>query len=579
MESVDKRWYVGYSWYITIFAAVMALLCIAGWAIPAFTPVAQEWGWTGTTFGVAIGTLLFRVFYYPRIAKTQELSMAGFQYAVCYLVMIINLLHLTGWIKSWYLVFFVQIIVFAGLYGTFTILGVILLITMYIVLAIPEANQKEIFTNPLYVGVIVGAYLLSIGGHFFWKTRYIDAESQKVNRLSGMLKSKQQQSEILIQSIADGVIVTDTKGAISLMNPAAATMTQWKVEEAINIDVRLVVKLDKEDGKPLAPGEDPFNAVFAQKKNINQTMSLLGREGKQQIVSLVVSPVILPKTNELVGCVAVLRDISEERKVEKQRADFISTASHEMRTPVAAIEGYLALAMNNNVSKIDAKAREYLEKAHSSTQHLGKLFQDLLTSAKAEDGRLTSHPIAVDMSAFTEQLAEDLRFGAQKKGLDMEFIVSNHEGSTGVIDASGSTAKTLQPIFYTLADPDRIREVITNVFDNAVKYTEQGKITLALTGNDDLVQISVKDTGPGIPAEDLPHLFQKFYRVDNSATRAIGGTGLGLFICKKIVELYNGRIWAESTLGQGTTFFINLPRISAARAAQLQQSEKSNNLA
>lgn len=579
MESVDKRWYVGYSWYITIFAVIMMLLCIAGWTIPAFKPIAQEWGWTGTTFGIAAATLLFRVAYYPRIEKTQELNMVGFQYAVCYLVMIINLLHLTGWITSWYLIFFVQIIVFSGLYGTFCILGVILLITMYIVLAIPESDQKAVFTNPLYVGAFVGAYLLSLASHFIWKPRYIDAESQKVNRLSGMLKSKQQQSEILIQSIADGIIVTDTKGAISLMNPAAATMTQWKVEEATNIDVRLVVKLDKEDGKPLAPEEDPFNAVFAQKKNINQTMSLLGREGKQQIVSLVVSPVILPKTNELVGCVAVLRDISEERKVEKQRADFISTASHEMRTPVAAIEGYLALAMNNNVSKIDAKAREYLEKAHASTQHLGKLFQDLLTSAKAEDGRLTSHPVAVDMSAFTEQLAEDLRFGAQKKGLDMEFIVSNHEGSNGVIDASGSTAKALNPIFYTLADPDRIREVITNVFDNAVKYTEQGKITMALTGNDELVQISIKDTGPGIPADDLPHLFQKFYRVDNSATRAIGGTGLGLFICKKIVELYNGRIWAESTLGQGTTFFINLPRISAARAAQLQQSEKSNNLA
>src|SRR3546814_7028743 len=93
----------------------------------------------------------------------------------------------------------------------------------------------------------------------------------------------------------------------------------------------------------------------------------------------------------------------------------------------------------------------------------------------------------------------------------------------------------------THADPDRLREVITNLFDNAVKYTEQGKISIGLTGNDDIVQVYVKDTGPGVAPEDVPHLFQKFYRVDNSATRTIGGTGLGLFLCRKIIELYKDR--------------------------------------
>ncbi|HET7320555.1 MAG TPA: ATP-binding protein, partial [Candidatus Saccharimonadales bacterium] len=110
-------------------------------------------------------------------------------------------------------------------------------------------------------------------------------------------------------------------------------------------------------------------------------------------------------------------------------------------------------------------------------------------------------------------------------------------------------------------------------FDNAVKYTDNGKVTIGLTGDNQVVQFYVRDTGPGIPAEDIPHLFQKFYRVDNSTTRTIGGTGLGLFICRKIVELYQGRVWVESAVGKGSTFFINLPRLSTAEAAQQQAQE------
>lgn len=154
----------------------------------------------------------------------------------------------------------------------------------------------------------------------------------------------------------------------------------------------------------------------------------------------------------------------------------------------------------------------------------------------------------------------------------MELITNNAIDDNGVIDARG---KVIQPLYYAHVDPDRMREVITNLFDNAVKYTDEGKVSLGITGNKDVIQIRVSDTGPGIPPEDLPHLFQKFYRVDNSATRTIGGTGLGLFISKKIVELYRGTIWAESELGKGSTFYINLPRLSTEQARQMQDSEKA----
>ncbi|HWB38624.1 MAG TPA: ATP-binding protein [Candidatus Saccharimonadales bacterium] len=377
--------------------------------------------------------------------------------------------------------------------------------------------------------------------------------------------------ETIINSIADGVIMIDKQQVVQLLNPAAAELCGWKIDEATGINVNQVFKLANKKGEPLKTSEDPLHKIMESDKPIRVDEAfLLNRNNSQVAISLSLTPLPDPE-GHVSGVVAVFRDVSTETAQQQQRADFISTASHEMRTPVAAIEGYLALALNEKVATIDARARDYLDKAHASAQHLGQLFQDLLTSAKAEDGRLTSHPTAVELGSFLDKLTSDLRLVAEKKGLFVEFVVGSKDS---VINAtkSGAIQKVVRPLYYVYVDPDRLREVITNLFDNAVKYTPEGKVSLGLTGDGNVVQCYVRDTGPGIPAEDLPHLFQKFYRVDNSATRTIGGTGLGLFICRKIIELYSGRIWAESEVGKGSTFYINLPRLSDQKAAELQKA-------
>lgn len=382
-----------------------------------------------------------------------------------------------------------------------------------------------------------------------------------------------EQSEIILSAIEDGVVMIDMQKVIHTFNPAASRITGWPQEEAIGLDYHSVFKLIDSKGQEYKDPASPFTKVFLEQTVIrDHDATLVSRSNKHIALHISVSPLF--DTNKVMsGAVAVFRDVSEERGEERQRAEFISTASHEMRTPVAAIEGYLALAMNDKVSKIDMKARSYLEKAHASTQHLGRLFQDLLTSARAEDGRLSSHPVIIEMGSFLERLTEDLRFAAEKKGLQMEYII----GTTGdTIDASASNSKMVRPFYYVHADPERLREVITNLFDNATKYTDTGKVSIGLTGDQSVVQFYIKDTGAGIAAEDIPHLFQKFYRVDNSSTRTIGGTGLGLFICRKIIELYNGRIWVESELDKGSTFFVNLPRISDQRAKEIQATETQN---
>lgn len=388
--------------------------------------------------------------------------------------------------------------------------------------------------------------------------------------LAADLRDEKQRSTIIFNSIDDGVVLIDQGGTIQMFNPAAATITGWPVAEAMGMDWRIVMKMIDSKGEPIDEKANPFTKVFSSEQPIRDNNATLETRNKKQLPVTVSLTPLRNQAKEVYAAVAVFRDVTQERQEEKQRGDFISTASHEMRTPVAAIEGYLSLAMNEKVSTIDSRARGYLEKAHASTEHLGQLFQDLLNSAKAEDGRLTSHPVIVEIGAFLEQLSNDLRIVASKKGLPMEFIV----GSSQTIDATSDASKrVVKPLYYVKADPDRMREVVTNIFDNAIKYTESGKVSVGLTGDEHVVQMYVRDTGPGIPAEDVPHLFQKFYRVDNSATRTIGGTGLGLFICRKIVELYQGRIWVESEVGKGSSFFINLPRISTAKAVEEQAKE------
>jgi PAS domain S-box-containing protein len=422
--------------------------------------------------------------------------------------------------------------------------------------------------NSTYIiGGVVVILLVAMAAWGFGRYRGKRKGSVQTSRLATRLKGEQLKSDIILSAIDDGVVLVDDQQIIQLLNPAGAAILGWDRKEAEGLDWRSVFKFVNTKGEAQEENT-PIQEIFEKGKSVHHNNAqLVSKSGKTLTVSLTVSP-LLREGERISAAVGIFRDVSEERQQEAQRAEFISTASHEMRTPVAAIEGYLALALNDKVSTIDSRARSYLDKAHESTQHLGKLFQDLLTSAKAEDGRLSNHPVVIEIGEMLEGLTEDFRFTAEKKGLLMEFTL----GAGKTIDASNS-GKVVRPLYYGQADQERLREVITNLFDNAVKYTESGKVTIGLTGDKDVVQFYVRDTGHGIPKEDIPHLFQKFYRVDNSATRTIGGTGLGLFISRKIIELYEGRIWVTSEIDKGSTFYINLPRLDNKRAQELRSAE------
>lgn len=417
----------------------------------------------------------------------------------------------------------------------------------------------------------IGLNLISLGGLvILFVTSLIglhrqhssDGHAEAYHALAQELSQVANKSEIVINAIGDGVIATDSKGIIQLINPAAQSILGWDGQDAKNLDYRSVFKLLNAKSEPIADDTGPIQQVLHGGDPVTcNDMILETNSGKKMNVSLLVSPV--GKFGN--GAIIVFRDITDEISENKQRAEFISTASHEMRTPVAAIEGYLGLALNPATATVDDKARAYLEKAHESAAHLGRLFQDLLDVSKAEDGRLKNEPQLVELVNFARESVAILIPKAQEKSLDLVFQP----------DVTEDTMNAITPTFYAQVDPDHLRETLSNLIENAIKYTKEGSVTVNISGSEDRATFSVSDTGIGIAPEDIPHLFQKFYRIDNSETREIGGTGLGLYLCRRLVESMNGRLWVESQQGKGSTFFVELSRLSADDVLRLQNPTPS----
>lgn len=364
----------------------------------------------------------------------------------------------------------------------------------------------------------------------------------------------------ILDAVDDGVLAVDQKGNILAINPAAEQITGWSGSDAAGLVFNSVLKITNNDGAEMLDVSNPVNRVLRTNENFT-TRDLFIKTQSGKITPIFLAVNSIGGANS--GVVVVFRDISKELSDNREQAEFISTASHEMRTPVASIEGYLGLALNPATATIDARAKSFLEKAHENTQHLGQLFQDLLDITKAEDGRLKNEPVVLDATDFSRNIWEGLKPKAEDKGLEYIFMP----------DHNVAGEKTIMPVFFIHADRDHLHEVLNNLFENAIKYTPSGTVAVNVTGDSDSVRISVKDSGIGIPAEDLPHLFQKFYRVDNSETREINGTGLGLFLSRKLTESIGGKLTVESEYKKGSVFTVRLPRITRENAESLKAKE------
>lgn len=503
--------------------------------------------------GVAgIGSLIVLIlcFWLPRKHETE---IGIFVYLLTVAVAATTIIT-SGGVVSPFLVMWIIVAIFAGFFGAI-ILGIMGLL---VILQIIATSVQHGINIQFIIGYLFFGFLPLIFSLVLWirRQKTDDNTSNLENRLSAV----ENKSDAVINAIDDGVLAISKDGNVELINPSAQQIIGWDQGDALGLNWKSILKLVTSDGKDVEDLENPIaQSLSKNQPTHNDKLFLLTSSEKRILVSIVSSPV----GTDGEGIIVVFRDITKEKAEEREQAEFISTASHEMRTPVASIEGYLGLALNPATAHIDEKARDFITKAHESAQHLGRLFQDLLDISKVEDGRMKNNPKVINVNEFLKDIFDGLATKASEKQLNYIFMP----------DIVGeSKEKSLQPIFYANIDPDHFREVVSNLIENAIKYTPSGEVVVNITGDDKQISISVKDSGIGIPAEDIPHLFQKFYRVDNSDTREIGGTGLGLYLSRCLAEAMSGNLRVESKYKEGSTFYLEIPRMNSSEAKQRLES-------
>jgi two-component system, OmpR family, sensor histidine kinase ResE len=339
------------------------------------------------------------------------------------------------------------------------------------------------------------------------------------------LSQEKEQLASILSSMADGVITFNRDGTILITNPPAERFLQnWYFEQN-----------ESNPNKEAVPSEvmELFQeAVNTEKEQVGE-ISIQGR-----FWVIIVSP--LYNNKYIRGAVAVIRDMTEERKLDKLRNDFIANVSHELRTPIAMMQGY-SEAIVDDMASTDEEKKEMAKVIYDESLRMGRLVNELLDLARMEAGHFQLSIEEVKIEPYIERIIKKFQGLAKEKNIHLDFKINNKHST------------------YRF-DPDRIEQVLTNLIDNAIRHTpDSGSVTVTVDTHERGLNVEVSDSGSGIPEEDLPFVFERFYKADKARTRG-SGTGLGLSIAKHIINAHKGDISVQSKLGQGTTFSFMIPR-------------------
>ena len=345
-----------------------------------------------------------------------------------------------------------------------------------------------------------------------------------------VLEAERTKGTAILDNMTEGVIALDGQGYVILMNPAARRILDVAQDQG---EGRTLLEVVRDKG--LADWGEMWQALDTAepcKREIECYLPAL------RIIAVNAMP--MPFSSERRGFLLVLHDITELRRLEKVRAEFVANVSHELRTPLTAIKGYLETVLDETRLE-SATHRRFLEIANSHAERMGRLINDLLNLSDIETGKVVLHPIPISLGAFVQDVSAMFEKDAAKQ--DVKLV------------------NQVPPDLWVQADRDRLSQILVNLLDNAVKYTPKGGTVsfLAAKADANQVRIAVRDTGQGIPPNDLPRITERFYRVDKARSRVEGGTGLGLAIVKHLVQLHGGTLHIESEYGKGTTIEFMLP--------------------
>lgn len=362
-------------------------------------------------------------------------------------------------------------------------------------------------------------------------------------RAEERLSALTRQSNSILDSVGDGIFATDLNGIVTLCNPAAAQMLDYKAEEIateiLGHSIHTLANHTRLDGSAYPLEESPIVNSVREQRTVRLTTDVFWRKNG---TSFPVEYVACPILNDGVasGIVVAFSDTTERRALDRMKDEFVSTVSHELRTPLTSMRASLGLIASGALNNRPEKQKQMLSIAIGNTDRLSNLVNDILELERIGSGKAELQCASIDVDKLMHRAADLLSAMAAKTGIHFAF------------EAQGVMA---------WADADRILQTLTNLISNAIKFSpDGGRILLrAVTLSADEAQLEVHDSGRGIPADKLEHIFGRFQQVDASDSRVMGGTGLGLAICRSIVAQHGGRIWAESMAGAGASFFFTLP--------------------
>ncbi|MGY0691808.1 ATP-binding protein [Virgibacillus sp. FSP13] len=342
------------------------------------------------------------------------------------------------------------------------------------------------------------------------------------------LRQEKEQLSSIVNSMADGVITLSRNGEMMVTNPPAERFIQdWYFENNLPIN-------EKEKKLPSELNQ-VLQEVVQGEKEVLEEIILQGRNWV-----MIMTPLYDQKYVR--GAVAVIRDMTEERRLDKLRKDFIANVSHELRTPISLLQGY-SEAIVDNVAESTEEKNELAQIIHEESQRMGRLVSELLDLARMEAGHIQLNLETVQVESFVERILKKFKGTADDNEITLHL-------------KKEITNRTLN------CDPDRIEQVFTNLIDNAIRHTAvHGFVNVTVASSSEDFSVTIEDNGSGIPEEDLPFIFERFYKADKSRTRnkKKKGTGLGLAIAKNIIDAHHGTISVQSKQNQGTTFIFKVP--------------------
>lgn len=351
--------------------------------------------------------------------------------------------------------------------------------------------------------------------------------------------------EAIFSSIGDGLIVTDNKGNIIQVNEAFEKLLGWSAKEVTGKKMLDVVQKVDENGEIIPPDKRSLQRVLTGEiaagkvSSIVKTHSYIRRDKSKFPVIGIVTPIIL--NNKILGAVQLFRDVTYEREIDKAKTEFVSLASHQLRTPLSAVNWYAEMLLAGNAGKLNKEQKNFINEIYSGNQRMVNLVNALLNVSRIEMGTLAVDPQPTDFGKVADNILKELKKQISDKKLK---IKKDYYSDIPKINA----------------DPNIIRIIFQNLLTNAVKYTpEKEKISVSLEKDNDNVLIKVSDTGYGIPKDQQGRIFEKMFRADNIKEKDTEGTGLGLYLVKAIIEDSKGKIWFESEENKGTTFYVTLP--------------------